>query len=140
MDSIRVSERVVVPEQAIDLAFARSSGPGGQNVNKVSSKVELRIDLDAIQGLSDSARARLRALARRRDRQGRWLVTSQRTRDQARNLADAAAKVRAVVAACLTAPKRRRATRPSAGSVARRLDEKRRRSRQKKLRLGRAEE
>ena len=136
MDPIRINDRVTVPPHALELAFVRSSGPGGQNVNKVSSKVELRVDLDAVQGLSDAARQRLSVLARRRDRQGRWIVTSQRTRDQSRNLQDAAAKVRALVTLSLAAPKRRRPTRPSVRSVERRLAGKRRRAEKKQARRG----
>ena len=134
-DPIRVSEAVTVPGAALALAFTRSSGPGGQNVNKVASKVELRVDLSRIEGLREDARRRLDTLtASRRDAEGRLLVTSQRTRDQHRNLEDARAKVRDLVARALRAPKRRRPTRATAGSVQARLNRKKRDSAVKKLR------
>jgi ribosome-associated protein len=117
------------------MAFTRSSGPGGQNVNKVASKVELRIDLSRIEGLSDGARRRLETLtASRRDADGRLLVTSQRTRDQHRNLEDARAKVKDLVARALVAPRRRRPTRATRGSVEARLKVKKRASAVKRLR------
>jgi ribosome-associated protein len=134
-DPIRVGDAVTVPEAAIALAFTRSSGPGGQNVNKVASKVELRVDLSRIEGLREDARRRLDALtASRRDAEGRLLVTSQRTRDQHRNLEDARAKIRDLVARALRAPKRRRPTRATAGSVQARLKSKKRDAAVKKLR------
>ena len=134
-DPIRVTDAVTVPEAALALAFTRSSGPGGQNVNKVASKVELRVDLSRIEGLREDARRRLDTLtASRRDADGRLLVTSQRTRDQHRNLEDARAKVRDLVARALVAPKRRRPTRATKGSVESRLKVKKRASAVKKLR------
>jgi len=134
-DPIRVSDAVTVPGAALALAFTRSSGPGGQNVNKVASKVELRVDLSRIEGLREDARRRLDALtASRRDADGRLLVTSQRTRDQHRNLEDARAKVRDLVARALRAPKRRRPTRATAGSVQARLNRKKRDAAVKRLR------
>ena len=134
-DPIRVTNAVTVPGAALALAFSRSSGPGGQNVNKVASKVELRVDLSRIEGLREDARRRLDALtASRRDADGRLLVTSQRTRDQHRNLEDARAKVRDLVARALRAPKRRRPTRATAGSIEARLKIKKRDSAVKKLR------
>jgi ribosome-associated protein len=134
-ETIRVSRGVRVPGSAITWRAVRSSGPGGQNVNKVASKVELRVDLDAIEGLGDAARARLRALsAPRRDSRGRLLVTSQRTRDQSRNLEDAREKVRRLVARSLVAPKRRHRTRPSAAAVEKRLRDKRLQSARKRER------
>ena len=125
-DPIPVSSEVTVPASAVSFRATRSAGPGGQNVNKVASKVELRVDLDGIVGLLPDARARLEALcAGRRDREGRLVVTSQRTRDQSRNLEDARAKVKDVVARALVAPRRRRPTRVSASAVEKRLTGKR---------------
>ena len=134
-DPIRVTHGVVVPAAALAVAFTRSSGPGGQNVNKVASKVELRVDLGRIEGLRDDARERLLALtASRRDAAGWLLVTSQRTRDQHRNLEDAREQVRDLVARALPAPRKRRATRATRGSVEARLRGKKRDGAVKKLR------
>jgi ribosome-associated protein len=134
-EPIRISRGVRVPGGAISWRAVRSSGPGGQNVNKVASKVELRVRLEEVEGLDAASRARLGALAATRvDSRGRLLVTSQRTRDQARNLEDARDKVRRLVARALVAPKRRRATRPSAGAVEQRLREKRLRGARKRER------
>jgi ribosome-associated protein len=139
-DPIRVDERVTVSASALSVRAVRSSGPGGQNVNKVASKIELHVDLGRIDGLTDPARARLEAAtARRRDAEGRLLVTSQRTRDQGRNLEDAREKVRRLVAAALVAPRARRRTRPTAAARQRRLTEKKRAG-EKKRRRGRAAE
>ena len=125
-DPIPVSAEVTVPASAIRFRATRSAGPGGQNVNKVASKVELRVDLDGIVGLTAEAWGRLQVLcAGRRDREGRLVVTSQRTRDQRRNLEDAREKVREVVARALVSPRRRRPTRVRAGAVEERLARKR---------------
>ncbi|HEY7511091.1 MAG TPA: alternative ribosome rescue aminoacyl-tRNA hydrolase ArfB [Vicinamibacteria bacterium] len=116
---LRVNPDVLVPAAALSWKAVRSSGPGGQNVNKVASRVELRVDLSRVEGLTAPQRERLAALAAARlDAEGRLLVTSQRTREQARNLEDARGKVRALVARALVAPRRRRATAPTASSRA----------------------
>jgi len=134
-DPIRVAPGVTVPAAAIEARAVRSSGPGGQNVNKVASKVLLRVDLSRLEGLAADAHARLRALVSSRlDAEGRLLVTSQRFRDQPRNLEDARQKVRALVARALARPKDRRASRPTAASRRRRLEGKRRSSEKKRLR------
>jgi ribosome-associated protein len=145
VDSIHVRPGVLVPEEAMDFHAVRAGGPGGQNVNKVSSKVELRVSLDGIVGLDSDARERLRALCSgprraagsgRLDAEGRLVVTSQLTRDQRKNLDDARDKVRVIVARALVRPRKRRATRPTRASVERRLSDKRHRSTKKADRRG----
>jgi len=137
MDALLVAPGVVVPAQAFEMHATRAGGPGGQNVNKVSSKVELRVDLSRIDGLDAGARLRLLALARGAlDAEGRLLVTSQRTRDQRANLEDVRDKVRALVLRAMVAPRLRRKTRPTRGSVERRIDDKKRRARLKAGRRG----
>lgn len=132
-EPIVVAPGVLVPAAALSLHTSRSSGPGGQNVNKVASKVELRVELDRVEGLPEEARARLRSLAEGRlDSEGRLLVVSQRTRDQHRNLEDAREKVRALVHRALIRPRPRRPTRVTPAAKARRLDEKKRRSTHKR--------
>jgi ribosome-associated protein len=134
-EPIVVAPAVVVPSSAITVRATRSSGPGGQNVNKVASRVELHVDLERAEGLTEDARTRLRALsAGRLDAEGRLLVTSQRTRDQHRNLEDAREKVRALVRRAMVAPRRRKATRATAAAIAARLARKRQRSRTKRAR------
>src|SRR5438270_10933948 len=134
-DAIQVSDTVRVPAGALTVRAVRASGPGGQNVNKVATKIDLRVDLDAIEGLPEPARDRLRTLARHRlDADGRLAVTSQVARNRARNLEDAREKVRALIAAALVRPRPRTATRPTVSSRQARLDTKRVRSHVKRLR------
>ena len=134
-DAIVVSDIVRIPAGAITVRSVRASGPGGQNVNKVATKIEVRVDLEAIEGLDAGARGRLEALARNRlDAEGRLLVTSQATRNQARNLEDARTKVTSLVRAALVPPRPRKKSRPPASARAARVDAKKRWSQVKRLR------
>jgi ribosome-associated protein len=129
---------VFVPAEAMEMQAVRSSGAGGQNVNKVASKVELRVDVSRIVGLDAGARERLRAIAGSAlDTRGWLRVTSQRTRDQRANLDDARDKVRTLIARALEKPRPRRKTKPSRGSVERRIGDKKRRGH---LKAGRRDE
>jgi ribosome-associated protein len=140
-EPIRIARGILIPDAAVAWRAVRSSGPGGQNVNKVASKIDLRVDLDAVTGLSAPARARLEALAASRmDKDGKLVVTSQRTRDQLRNLEDARDKVKKLVERALHEPRPRRLTQPSRAAVDRRLRGKHVRSAVKRARRTREED
>ena len=135
MGDIHVGSGVVVPDDAIAFQAVRSSGPGGQNVNKVASKVQLRVDVDRISGLSAAARERLEALAGRRWVEGpALLITAAESRNQPDNREIAERKLVALLQQALKTPVARRQTRPTKASKERRLGEKRGRSRLKQRR------
>jgi ribosome-associated protein len=125
----RMDTTIPIPESELVERFVRASGPGGQNVNKVATAVELRFDVANSPSLPEPVRARLLA---RRDRrmtdEGVFVVNAQRFRTQERNRQDARERLAAFVAAGLRAPKPRIATRPSRAAKQRRLDDKRVRS------------
>jgi ribosome-associated protein len=113
----------------------RASGPGGQNVNKVSSKVELRFAFEMSEVLSDAIKIRLRALAQHRlDAEGRILIVSQVTRNQPQNLEDARTRLAELVAKALVVPKRRRPTKPSKAAKRARVKDKRAHAQKKQSR------
>ncbi|MFH1574609.1 MAG: alternative ribosome rescue aminoacyl-tRNA hydrolase ArfB [Acidobacteriota bacterium] len=134
-DPIFVAGGVLVPAEALEMKAVRSSGPGGQNVNKVSSKVELRVNLSRIRGLDAPSRRRLlRLVGRRLDSAGRLVVTSQRSRDRHRNLEDARRKIHNWIAKALVPEKKRIDTGPTATARERRLEAKRKRAALKRAR------
>lgn len=123
---ITVTERIVIPESELEFTFARSSGPGGQNVNKVNSKATLRWKVVETTALPIDVRERfVNRFRSRLTLDGDLLVTSQRYRDQSQNIEDCREKVAAMVREVITPPKRRRPTKPTRGSQQRRLNDKR---------------
>jgi ribosome-associated protein len=134
-EPIVVTTAVRVPSDAVQLRAVRAGGPGGQNVNKVASKVELHVDLTAIEGLSDAQRARLDLQTRRRrDAEGHLLVTSQKTRNQGQNIEDARNKVRRLVLAALRPAAPRQPTHPPRAAVEHRIAAKKARAETKRWR------
>jgi ribosome-associated protein len=136
-----INDTVQIPAAELTWAAARSSGPGGQNVNKVASKVELRFDLPGTRALDGDTKARLRGLVGTRlDADGWVLVISQLTRDQSRNLDDAREKLRLLILRALHRPTPRRPTKVSRSAKARRVADKRQRSTTKQQRSGSTED
>ncbi len=134
---LAVNSRIRIPDSELELSYVRSSGPGGQNVNKVSSKAVLRWNALASTALPEDVRQRLLAKFKSRiTSEGDLIVTSQRYRDQPRNADDAREKLRAMLASVATAPKKRKPTRPTKGSVERRIKSKQTVGRKKQLRRG----
>lgn len=124
-----------LPLREISFQFVRSSGAGGQNVNKVASKAVLRWNVRESPGLPDAVRERLVAQNRRRvTAAGELVLASQRFRDQGRNVADCLEKLRALLRAARIVPRPRHETKPTRSSRLRRLEAKRRQSRAKSLR------
>jgi len=134
---LRLGPGVSAPGDAVRFTFTRSSGPGGQNVNKRATRAQLRLSLAAVDGLTDAARARLERLA------VPWLtddaeivIASDEHRSQRRNRDACLERLREIVAKAVIEPKRRRPTRVPRWAVRRRLEEKRRRGELKRRRRG----
>ncbi|HUO02583.1 MAG TPA: alternative ribosome rescue aminoacyl-tRNA hydrolase ArfB [Rhizomicrobium sp.] len=133
MSGLFIRRGLIIPEAELEESFVRASGPGGQNVNKVASAVKLRFDVGKSASLPEPVKARLLALSDSRlDATGALTITAQRFREQARNRADARARLAELVLAASRPPKPRLATKPSRASRARRTDTKTRRGRIKK--------
>ena len=133
MEALRVTSRLSIPAEELEVSFARSGGPGGQNVNKVASKVLLRWSVRDSRALSDGQRHLLmQRLSSRLVGEGELLVQASNHREQARNLEDARERLAETVRAALHQPKTRRATKPTRGSQRRRVEAKRRRGDVKK--------
>lgn len=132
---IVVNGRISIPRSELRLTFARSSGPGGQNVNKVNSKVTLHWPVATSPSLPDDVRGRfLSQFANRITNDGELVLSSQESRDQASNIEDCLSKLRDMVLSVATPPKKRRPTKPTKGSQRRRLEAKKGRSQTKNLR------
>ncbi len=126
---LHVAPEIEIPLREFHFSYSRSSGPGGQNVNKVNTKVTLRWGVAGSHSLSDAVRARFLARYRRRiTADGELVLTSQRFRDQGRNTADCLEKLRLMLAEVARPPRPRRKTRPSRAARERRLRQKRLRS------------
>ena len=140
MQDIVVTPRVVIPGGELAIAFARSGGPGGQNVNKVASKVELRWNPTTTAALGDDERAWLvERLRSRLTGDGTLIVTSTATRDQGKNRDDAIDKLALIVRTAMARPRPRRPTKPSRGAKRRRLADKRHHAEIKRSRTSRDE-
>ncbi len=138
MSDLPVSASLVIPAAELSWAAVRASGPGGQNVNKVATKVELRFDLPASPVLSMSVKARLRTLAASRlDAEGKVVVVDQSSRTQSQNLENAREKLAELIRKAPVVPKKRKATRPSLGAKKRRLESKHKQGEKKRARSAR---
>jgi len=137
MAKIRITPHIAIEEDEIVFAFLRASGPGGQNVNKVETAVQLRFNVEASVALEPAVKAQLSKLAGQRlTKDGVLVIQAQRFRSQERNRADAVARLVALIAAAAEKPKPRVKTRPTRAAKERRVDSKVKRGETKRLRAG----
>jgi ribosome-associated protein len=132
---LRISRQIEIPDEEIDISAVRAQGAGGQNVNKVASAVHLRFDIPASRQLSEELKARLLSLPDRRISQdGIVIIKAQRFRSQEKNREDALSRLADLIRSALVHRKKRVPTRPGKAVKQKRLEDKARRSRQKRLR------
>jgi ribosome-associated protein len=132
---LKITDQISVDDRELEERFVRASGPGGQNVNKVSTAVELRFDVERSASLPEGVRVRLRRLAGRRlSDEGILVMRADRFRTQERNREDARERLAELIRQATIAPKRRVPTRPSRASKERRRDDKKKRGSVKRLR------
>jgi ribosome-associated protein len=132
---LRLAPDIEIPDHELTLTFVRSSGPGGQNVNKVATAAQLRFDLTGSGALAESVKARLRALSGRRlTAEGAILIVARNHRTQERNRRAAEARLAELIRRALPEPRPRKPTRPPRAASQRRLEQKSRQQRTKRLR------
>jgi len=130
---LEITPDIAIDEAELSERFVRASGPGGQNVNKVSTAVELRFDAAESKAIPEDAKARLRTLAgTRMTSDGVLVIDARRHRTQAQNREDARARLAELIRQALVKPKRRRKTKPTTGAVERRIESKKQRSETKR--------
>ena len=128
MEPLRINSRLILPPGELHASFSRSGGPGGQNVNKVATRVQLRFSVLESLSLGERRRARLmRQLESRLTRGGEVVVHASSHRERGRNLEEARQRLAALLRTGLQVPKRRKATKPTRASKRKRLDAKRKR-------------
>jgi len=132
---IRISPTLTIPDEELAFSYLRASGPGGQNVNKVASAVQLRFDVTRSTALPEEVKVRLARLAgARMTLDGVLIIEARRYRSQERNREDAGGRLAALIQKALIRPKERRPSRPGAAARAKRLDRKKKRGEIKRLR------
>jgi len=132
---LKVNDEISIPDDELTFTYVRSSGAGGQNVNKVATKAVLRWHVEGTASLPDDVRARFSAKYRARiNDRGELVLTGERTRYRKRNADDCLEKLRAMILSVVAPPRRRKKTRPTRASRERRLRDKRSRAEKKRRR------
>ena len=130
-----MGEKIKIPDSELEFSFARSGGPGGQNVNKVNTKATLRWSVVSSPSISDEVRSRfLSSYSSRISSQGELLISSQRFREQTKNMEDCLDKLRSMLLLVEKAPRKRKPTRPGRAVIEKRLDTKRQQAEKKSQR------